>query len=450
MDVRRRNSRRLPLRVVAALCALVLLGSAFPLSVFAETAEERYTRLKGELETLSGQISEAKEDRSAAAKLRDSLNAEKQVIDELIAINKQEIADAEKTLAGKEDDLAQKREALVETQDALAQRLVAMYTMNTSNTLSALFSVSSFTEFLQMVDAMKRISSKDGELIDTLHKQQTELEQEQQEINQLLEKLNTTYQELSGNADSLAANIRTQNGEISEQDAVLRANETAYGSTAAEAEQAYQEMMALSNSISGMGSAPGQGVPGTEQPAPEQPAPPPETPAPPAEPPAPEAPSDGTAPPPEGIPEAPAPEAPPPEAPPAPPPAPPVMGQITTWPVPTSRRITCYYGQPDPSGKPHLGMDIAAPYNTPIVAAGYGTVIVAGSHSSYGNYIIIDHGNGLKTLYAHCNSLLVGVGATVNAGETIALMGSTGYSTGSHLHIEVHNPGRQDPLGYLP
>lgn len=126
------------------------------------------------------------------------------------------------------------------------------------------------------------------------------------------------------------------------------------------------------------------------------------------------------------------------------------MGAITAWPVPSSRSITCYYGQPDPSGRPHLGMDIRAPYNTPIVAAGYGTVIVATSHSSYGNYLVIDHGNGLKTLYAHCNSLLVGVGQQVQAGDTIALMGSTGYSTGSHLHIEVHNPGRQDPLGYLP
>ncbi len=449
---------RFSFRVAAAFLSLMLLCTAAPLSVSAETPEERYQRLKGELDALAGQIATVKDDRAEAAEERNALTEQKDVLDELISINQKDIEEARKALSDKEEQVAQKRDALAETEALLGERLVAMYKTNNSSTLSALLTVNSFTEFLQIVDAMRRISQRDTDLMDKLAEQKADLEKEQEEISALLDKLNSSYEELSGNASHLANNIRAQDGEISEQDAMLRASETAYGQTAAATEQAYQEMLSVSNSVSGMGSSPGQGIPGTEQPAPT-PAPEP-TPTPEPTPPAASTPVEGgVAPPAEQPPaetpappaETPAPpvETPAPPAEPTPPPAP-VMGAITTWPVPSSRRITCYFGEPDPAGRGHLGMDIAAPYNTPIVAAGNGTVILASTHSSYGNYIIVDHGNGLKTLYAHCNSLLVGVGQYVNAGDTIALMGSTGFSFGSHLHIEVYNPGRQDPRNYLP
>ena len=100
----------------------------------------------------------------------------------------------------------------------------------------------------------------------------------------------------------------------------------------------------------------------------------------------------------------------------------------------------------------HTGMDMAVPTGTPVRAALDGTVTVSTYNAGgYGYYVMIDHGGGLATLYGHCSQLLVSVGRVVQAGDIIALSGSTGRSTGPHLHLEVRvNGERQNPRYYLP
>ena len=101
-------------------------------------------------------------------------------------------------------------------------------------------------------------------------------------------------------------------------------------------------------------------------------------------------------------------------------------------------------------GRMHEGIDIAAPTGTAIRAAAAGTVIYAGWLSGYGNLVILDHGNGLATAYGHQSSVAVTTGQTVTQGHTIGYVGSTGHSTGPHLHFEVRVNGVPvDPLGYL-
>jgi murein DD-endopeptidase MepM/ murein hydrolase activator NlpD len=100
-------------------------------------------------------------------------------------------------------------------------------------------------------------------------------------------------------------------------------------------------------------------------------------------------------------------------------------------------------------GRMHEGIDIAAGYGTPIHAAAAGNVIYAGWMGGYGNLIIIDHGNGVATAYAHQSSFVVG-GGTVGQGQTIGYVGCTGHCFGPHLHFEVRvNGAAVDPLGYL-
>lgn len=89
----------------------------------------------------------------------------------------------------------------------------------------------------------------------------------------------------------------------------------------------------------------------------------------------------------------------------------------------------------------HLGLDIAAPTGTPITAAAAGTVTFAGPRGGYGNVVIIDHGGGLETRYAHQHTIAVTAGQTVGARERIGTVGSTGLSTGPHLHFEVRRGG---------
>jgi len=101
-------------------------------------------------------------------------------------------------------------------------------------------------------------------------------------------------------------------------------------------------------------------------------------------------------------------------------------------------------------GRMHEGIDISASSGTPIWSAAAGTVIHSGWLGGYGNLVVVDHGNGLATAYAHASAILVGVGQQVSQGETLSLVGSTGNSSGPHLHFEVRvNGAAVDPLFYM-
>lgn len=105
------------------------------------------------------------------------------------------------------------------------------------------------------------------------------------------------------------------------------------------------------------------------------------------------------------------------------------------------------------TGKPnnHLGIDVRADYGTPIKAARGGVVLISTYHWSYGNYVVVDHGNGDSTLYAHMSSRSVKVGQVVTQGQKLGEIGSTGSSTGNHLHFEVKvGYVRRDPVDYYP
>lgn len=110
------------------------------------------------------------------------------------------------------------------------------------------------------------------------------------------------------------------------------------------------------------------------------------------------------------------------------------------------RRVNPIYGYTEN----HNGIDIPLPYGSPVLAANAGVVIVSEYHYSYGYYVVIDHGGGISTLYGHNSKLLVSVGDEVKKGQQIAKAGSTGYSTGSHIHFCVRENGvHVDPLGYV-
>ena len=130
------------------------------------------------------------------------------------------------------------------------------------------------------------------------------------------------------------------------------------------------------------------------------------------------------------------------------------IGGVLAWPVPGYTRISSNYGmRTHPiTGiyKLHTGVDISAPMGANFVAANDGIVTKAGYNSAYGNMVIIDHGGGISTLYAHGSEILVEVGQTVKRNEAVLKVGSTGYSTGPHAHFEVRINGVvTTPIEYI-
>ncbi|MGI1657399.1 MAG: murein hydrolase activator EnvC family protein [Desulfitobacterium sp.] len=131
-----------------------------------------------------------------------------------------------------------------------------------------------------------------------------------------------------------------------------------------------------------------------------------------------------------------------------------VHGTISTYPLPGYTEVSSSYGwriHPITKKKSlHTGTDLPAPTGTKVLAAGNGEVIMASWYGAYGNAVIVDHGGGYTTLYGHNSKLAVKVGDMVKAGDVVAYVGSTGWSTGPHLHFEVRIKGETtDPLQFF-
>jgi len=127
---------------------------------------------------------------------------------------------------------------------------------------------------------------------------------------------------------------------------------------------------------------------------------------------------------------------------------------VYTWPTPGYKVITSPYGMRYHPilgiRKMHTGVDIGAPMGATIVAADGGKIIHAGWMGGYGQVLVVDHGNGMSTLYAHLSSFIAGNGASVTKGQPIGRVGTTGWSTGPHLHFEVRENGSPvDPMSYI-
>ncbi|MEV6490485.1 M23 family metallopeptidase, partial [Actinoplanes sp. NPDC051633] len=118
---------------------------------------------------------------------------------------------------------------------------------------------------------------------------------------------------------------------------------------------------------------------------------------------------------------------------------------VAQWvnPMPEGSVTSCFGPR---WGRLHAGVDLAAPQGTPIRAAGAGVVVAAGAEGGYGNAVLIDHGHGYLTHYGHMLAFGVVAGQHVKVGETIGLEGSTGHSTGPHLHFEVHEGSYKNPI----
>lgn len=352
-----------------------------------QEAEKRAEQLKGKIE----------QEKKGYAQLKQEIDAQGKELDEL---NKQ-LGEVNRNLndASLRLDEAEKR---VESRDNMLKSRVRLMYMNGSvSYLEVLLSATSFSDFIERFQNLKTIVSKDGEILEANIRDKETIALEKAEIEKKLAEVKGLY----AKAEAVKMNLQKQEKQKEVAIASLTKQEKDAEHTSEEAEAAAQALVkqkqALRNKL--LEEQRKEAAKKTGKPAAVKPA---------------------------------------------------YAGGKLAWPVPASSNITSHFGyRIDPIkkvNKLHKGMDIAAPRGTTIVSADEGTVILASWVSGYGNTVVVDHDNGLVTWYAHMSAISVSEGDAVKRGGKIGEVGTTGDSTGNHLHFEVHtDSGPVDPRSYL-
>lgn len=423
---------------VIVIAAAFIFGSSSGLdfAVSAALADDG----KNQLSELQRQIDEYDKKLSSMNSELSGLLERKNQIDEEIEIISQKMVKTNELIALYDDEIAEANIKIEEINknidvnyDLFKNWLQMTQLFGDLNPLEMIFSADSFIEFLENIDRVGTIMEYQNDVMDTLREDVAALSEEKSRLdllkNEQLEVMSAlksdgenlaslreesenyisnlesdidTYEALKNEVkeqeDALNAEIERQLREIAEQE--REQARIAESKRIAESERAAEESRRAAESNAAVTSAVKD--PGTE----------PETEAP-------------------DVPDT------------------PIVSGDFLWPIADKFLVSTTFGYERPGEVPHRGIDIPAPAGTAIRAAESGTVITAAKHSSYGNYVIISHGDGYATLYAHCTALYVSVGQKVTKGETIAGVGSTGYSSGNHLHFEVRLNGvLTDPLTY--
>lgn len=371
---------------------------------------------KSKLQDLKNQQSAVKEKRKEIQAELDSLNdemnnmlAEKNALEqemnltmEQVQLTEEIIAELDASIATATEDLARAEADEVRQYETFKTRLRAMYENDSLSVLDLVLSASSLTEYFTRMEAASSIASYDKDLMQKLA-----------ETREFIEDTKLSLEEDRADMEDQKAELKRYRQELVRQSVALdfliedlkeQANVTQemLDEVAAEEAEFDKEIKALAEKIRKEEEAAAAAAAKKEQ---QQAA------------------SKYT-------------------------------GGTMSWPLPGYYKISSEYSMRNHpiTGKysQHTGIDLPAPKNTPIVAASSGTVVTVGHNKAYGNRVIINHGGGVQTLYAHMTSFNCKEGDKVSAGDVIGYVGSTGYSTGNHLHFSVLENGNYvNPHNYV-
>lgn len=385
---------------IISISILLMIISSVELKVTAESstyynqkqqeATQNSNQTQEQLDNVSGEIDEVLQE---VADLNNS-----------ILTYENEIQELNTKLTQLEESISQKEKELTEKKKVLEDRLVAMYMKKETTFLDVVLS-GKLMNFISNQDMMKQITEYDNKLITEVNELKKSLESEKTEVETVKkdkEQKTAELQKLKAEKEEKAANLTDEQKELEKKLSEYKSQAEEYAKLERQAiakeeaaRKAAQEASKNNTNTSGSNSSNGGQTNTT-----------------------------------------------------------PYTGGKLGWPCPSSSRITSPYGYRILFGVRdfHTGVDIGATTGSNIVAAESGTVILAnyGWNGGYGNYIILSHGNGITTRYAHASQLYVTAGQTVSKGQVIAAVGTTGNSTGPHLHFEVRvNGSHTNPLNYL-
>lgn len=390
-----------------------------------DSLEAEQESLQKQQEEVANQLASLKEDKEKQLEYKQALDEQMTSIQEEVNVINKKIDALDEKIKAKQKEIEADEKVITDTFNQLKERIRALYLAGEASTLEILLNADSIADFADKVEVMKSITSHDAELIDTLKSElnkvkdqkaeieqsrqevadaRTELEDKEKEVKKLVEESNAVIAEINASEDeanSLSNQLKSEFDARSDELAQAYKDYQAAKSKEQQAaeQEASKDVVTVNDDDyeAGYDGGSSGGSNFTE--------------------------GSGTA-----------------------------NGQFI-WPAPGTTIITSGVGPR--WGTNHNGIDISGSnaYGSPIVAADGGTVIVAvhsGWGGGYGLHVMIDHGNGYTTVYGHASSVLVNVGDKVSQGQTIAYIGSTGDSTGPHLHFEIRKNGAiVDPELYV-
>ena len=382
---------------IISISILLMLVNCIMFGVYAEESSSYYKKKEQEAKNNSSQtqtqLNEVKGEVDEV--LQQVANLNSQILD-----YETQIKDLEIQLDDLNTSIKEKEEELVEKKQVLENRLVAMYMKKETTFLDVILS-GNLMNFISNQDMIKQIADYDNNLIVEVEELKKSLQSEKEQVETVKQEKEAKTQELQklkAEKEEKAASLTEEQKDLEKQLSEYKAQAEKYAQLEKQAiakENAAREAAKRQSSNGGTSSS---AVSSTV--------------------------------------------------------ANPYTGGKLGWPCPSSSRITSPYGYRILFGVRdfHTGIDIGAVHGSNICAAESGTVILAnyGWNGGYGNYIIINHGNGITTRYAHASQLYVTAGQSVSRGQVIAAVGTTGNSTGPHLHFEVRTNGSHtNPLNYL-
>lgn len=383
--------------IVAGILVIAMLASMLASGlVYAAAAEDDADEasLKDQLSQLEEQKSAVQERIADLTAQANDVQATREALQQEIDLTKQEISTVEQYIERlqqqidvKTTELEAAEKALAEKEEQFAQTVRTTYEQGDVSYLEVVLNASSFSDLLTRMEIVSAIMEDNQKTVDEYTAAKEDIEQKRDDLQDTQDEQKDYQENLSYKVDDLAASEAEQAALQESLEAYKAESEAEYDRIASEMQDVSNQIAALSAQAAANGSVP--------------------------------------------------------------------MGDGTLiWPTPSCTATNSAYGyRVHPiygTVKFHAGEDIPAGYGAEILAAASGTVVTAGWVSGYGNYTVIDHGGGLMTAYGHQSSFAVSVGDVVTQGQVIGYVGSTGNSTGPHLHFEVYvNGATVDPKSYF-
>ncbi len=396
--MKRSKAARIVVGIVAGLLAVLMLTSVF-LGIFKASAvtQSEINALKDKLASatakrkeLQQQISQISADKAAVAAQIEALDSAMDAMLEEISIQEDLMQKINEQITRTTEELRLSEQQQKEQYDSLKERIRFMVENGNYSYLSILLSADSFSDFLSQYEIVSQIARYDREVYQKLTSIANNIRAQKEDLQRQKQDQQELLQELSENKKQLQTQIDQKLARMQELKNAEAAVKASFSDLEQQEEKLNEEITAAKKKYKEQ-----QMTPKT------------------------------------------------------------YVGGKFKWPLPANYTyITSPFGMRvhPVTGiyKLHSGTDIRAPQGTKIYAANSGTVIVSAYNTAYGNYVVIDHGGGYTTLYAHMYKRAVSAGDKVTVGQTIGYVGSTGYATAAHLHFEIRiNGAYQNPMNYF-